>query len=608
MRFEPFEPDDEYRGMALAWVMQDPIAFQEFFFPDEDQTRAVVPDLSTFVWTPGDGMELCWSQFPLVLWNVIVALCGRGIGKTMLSQRDYSRRALVYRNSQISVMMHNQETVETQHMEKVAKLFAAHPLLRHLFRRKNTHGKQIEFHNGSLITFLGPGRRSKADGDSNTARGVQGFRTTFAMLDESQHIEAEQYTDFLQTMNALDPYDPEHQRNRGAGFKMTGVPNGRGDTPFGESLETMVTSLSVERDGLVSDVLVSRVWQSPSAAVWWTRQSKHDKIDVPGYKCRPAEGIWTDKYRTDYWGMNSKSAIPVFPSHCLAAVSRAMTDWKHVELHYRDFHRHSEFDAHGRWLTTDWDWLRGQLPPAGPWRYVLGVDPGETSLTPIQICHEEPDPELELSRWVWQGCVGLREWRGHVFEQNVLLAFLYDFYRPMLIGVDATGWGSSFLNSIKTDPRFDTDVRESLVELHYSSKMVVRYEVDQVAVQAARTDWQRAQARAKRVPVEEIVSSYTMEELAERVRLGWWVFPNAGQAPEMHKQFGAMTRQLATGQGGRQVVKYLPAHPHFVSAMQMAQGAIRKLELSTDLQRGRSSQPTFRMDDLVFAMKSSLVS
>jgi hypothetical protein len=90
--------DNDTCEAALGFILQDPIFNQEFLYPDCDPRKTGTPYADHNHWEDVDGsFKLFYGQFPFVLTNIAHLACGRGVGKTEISEiKDSIRRAMSF--------------------------------------------------------------------------------------------------------------------------------------------------------------------------------------------------------------------------------------------------------------------------------------------------------------------------------------------------------------------------------------------------------------------------------------------------------------------------------------------------------------------------------
>lgn len=564
--------DEDLCRAMLGQIVNDPIFFQEFLFPDPDPRRPDRLPIEEYIWRQDHHLRISWSQFPLLMFPVLLSAAGRGVGKTEIAciQRSI-QRALSKPNVNIVSVMPSEDMIKTRHMRPTIRLIEKHPLLKIALDSKLVDSRVVILKNGSIIKWEYPGAqgRGKAQADR-----VKGLRASELIFDEGQDLATEHVQEAAQTQ-LVNPEDPDDVANRAAGYRIFGVPDDDTENMFYRSDNAGESRFrrTIEIDGKTLDI--NRKWKLPSAAMPYLTVGRHESY-LSDYNCHPDRGIWPPKYKRDFWGLWGQQAERLYPQRVRGPVSEGVPGWCHIPLPYREFEQHTRRDENGKWVETDFGFLAALLPMVQGGDQAFGIDVGPSALTVISWFYRQDGV------WRWHGMLSMDGWRDTA-PQCIVIDFMTGYFGPSFIGIDKGGPGYAIHDPLRTLPTFANDYSKILRGFSENEKITVGYMADERAAARATSPAERDRALARLVPETKRFKTWTMHE-AKRLMLQkeLWL-PSEAQAPELHAELDSVAQHyVANTQGGNW--KFTPQHPHFISSMQHFIAAKRDWELEGEYQ------------------------
>lgn len=563
--------DDDFQESCLDNCVRDPIAFQEFFFPDPNVAKADSISVSDYrEYLPDNHLTIYPSQLPLFLWNVAVHCCGRGVGKSLLGHNRYHvHMAIAYPNSQIGDFAQAQTHVEKLFRDTVKEI-KDHPLLACFFDRtlSQDNGSQIFLRNGSYIFFRFPGKSGR---NEERARGLQSERASGSSGDEAQNLNATHYQT-ASNWHIDSPNDVDKQRRDGLFKRLTGVPDGKRDTPLYDADMGKANLEFVRRPedfpGLPFTVHLR--WHLPSPGVGYHGRKVHrDWLTRSGSDLKA--GDFTQNYLQDTWGLHGKPAHGLFPRELREAASKHNKFWKSVIILPQEFIGPTAsikgFDANGNLLTPNYSAFDGSLPERLDGPYAFGMDIGLAADT--CICAWRYVDE----RWRWEWLLTLRGWR-EMEHQCFVVDYLTERYSPIFWGMDQSTLGQSIVSPLKSNPVHGHDYRELIRGFdssgHYQFEQAEEI-VDEWASNQDRvlSESERAmqlvsaQKQAKKQPY----AVWTMQRIALLLQRRVLEMPTSEQAPDVHREMDAITMARVQTLSGGMRYEFRPQHPHIVDSL-----------------------------------------
>lgn len=565
------------REAGFAYLLRSPVAFQEFFFPDPTPYRPDQLRISEYdCWRPDNHCQIPWSQYPLFLEQVGLFVCGRGCNKTEGAQnRDHIRRAIVWRRASVFSFIARDDLVRKNLMEPVLEIVEKHPVLSQATEQPNRVNRFVTFRNGSMIFWKSPGLQSK---DKPKAEGFQSSRNTAMAGDEAQNF-TRSHLEEANPQQLVDPFDPEHQANRGAAYRLMGVPNGLRDQPFYQ-LDTdpkrsrFYRHVRTRRYG---DKMIKFVWHIPSLAMFWNNRDRHETA-FKDTGSDPQNGFWSERYKQEIWGLWGRPASTLFPYDLRARCCRQIPDFRHIVRHPTEFleeaTRKGEIDPTGNIRRPGFEWLEPLMPMERQGALVgFGIDVGQSTSTCISAFY------FEDGVWVWFWLLELRDWRNGIW-QCFVVDYLTQRYQPAFIGMDRSTLGAVIYDPLRTLPQFRAaDYNQILKGFHTTERPVWSRRVDQEKLARARNERERRRIMAHPEEEREAYPAWTMMNIRAHLEQGTMALPPLDEALDIHNELGSITRSVVRDINGNYRTEFGPKHPHTVSSLQAFCGGLRKWEL-----------------------------
>ena len=544
------EINDEMRAAMLGMILRDRIHFQEFMFPECDPRKAEQTPLHDYLpWIKEDFTHITYSQHPMFLMNVCVVSGGRGTGKTERGQNFANiQTAFIYSNAQVVSISRGESHLNAKLMNPTESVLTTHKILKHWVRRWRKKDKTVELWSGGTIQWASVGRQGKG---GERAEGFQGFRATTLVGDEVQQLEKAHMQEAQQQL-LVDPTSAEDQRNRGAGQRLFGVPDGSRDTPMYE-YDTKAES-RFRGTKKIGDKLVpfNNRWKLPSPAMPYFTASKHKDL-LSEYSCDPSRNYYSQRYKKDVWGLHGRPAERWFPADMRLGCSKESSDFRHVQVDNAEFQEYCTRSEDGKLLSSDMGFLGGRLPSPAHGDYGLGIDVGTAALTPISgwVCED--------GVWRLQFVVELLGWRD-TLEQAIIIDYLCSRYDVKFIGMDMASEGAAIYDMLRSSPMFELPYRDFLYGYHEGGKYV----------------FSRVFDKELDVEVEDeakIFKQWTMEHIRNMMRDRTYELPAEEQCHDVHAQLDDMMGTWVHSTNSKGRYEFTPAHPHYVSSFQFFSAA-----------------------------------
>lgn len=603
--------DEQCKSAIFGRLLISAIGFQEFFWPDVTQRkrrRGRRKSMSSYRYDPKDHTEVAFSQVPMLTDPVGSHSMGRGVGKSLLGmQRKAIQKALCWPDSKIVMAMTTGTRIEAQHFSPLRKVLDSthgHPIFSGLVQMvEKDPVNKITLMNGSEIGFVSQGQTM----GTRAPQGVQSWRASFLLTDETQNMNSSFWQELLQTQNAVDPFSPADQEYSGAGRISFGVPDGRQDTPFADNELNTNSSFRLTRTGPNGKPFDSQwMWKIPSVGVPWNAIEQHGEW-LREYGCDPERDIYTDNYYRQVWGRTPTEANKMFGDDIRLPACDSDIPWKHLQYGIATWKRDSMFKgnpAPANWLGADWGpHFDSGIPPRNiTSQYVIGGDPGD-DVTSFAIWEKLADEKGVKPYWRWVGNVTLRSWGKHAtFEKCTVLAHLIRHYQAVAVGIDATGYGHDFCGPLRSDPRIAGTFETKLREYAYSGLVTTRFEIDERAIAQARTEAEKQKYLENPKRIQETASVFSMYQV-QRMLTGMELrLPMPRMAPEIHRELSQIVGRTSVT-GTSNTIKFYPEHPHFVSGAQMAALAIHEIGLKVEM---KSTEPRYDPGDWGSAMRNAV--
>ncbi len=553
--------DNDTCEAALGFILQDPIFNQEFLYPDCDPRKTGTPYADHNHWEDVDGsFKLFYGQFPFVLTNIAHLACGRGVGKTEISEiKDSIRRAMSFDQYALGFTALSRDYIEGKLWTEFLKILENHPILKHFVDWENTLKGNfiVTLKNGSTIQLQYVGA---VKATSQRATRVQGIRSKALYFDEAQQLSIEHITETLQQQQ-IDPMDPAFQDSLGVAFKMYGVPDGRRDTPM-FLYDTEARGMFVRKKVINGkEIQIDGRWKLPSTAMPWITWSQHENWCV-NHGCDKATGFYSDSYLRNVWGLHGRESETMFPWRLREPVSQVeIPDFVHRAIPITVYEDHTVRNAAGKWESTDLGFMTQFLPRRMHSTYAFGIDVATSGTTSIIGLYNED------KKWYVCFMIDLQGWRN-TYDQCVVVDYLYQRYHPIFIGIDKASDGHGIFDTLLASNDFPTDYSGVIYGFTAHEKPTVGYELDHKAMRNATSVAEMELLSTRKIPVKVEVKPWTMEEIAQRMIDRSLILPTPRQSPELHRELDSITKITFTNRTGVHN-KYLPEHPDRVSALQM---------------------------------------
>ena len=541
------ELDEPLREAIFGWTFRDPIFFHELLFPDISPSVRQTP-LRSFVWSRDNHTNVFWSQFPMLLLQVLVGSSGRGVGKTDLGiVGDSLRRAICWPGAQITCLMSTLGMLEQKLVIPTGQIVRDHPILR-LFVTDFAKGNlTCSFRNDSEIRWEYPGLQRAGE---DIAQRMQGGRTTSQYIDEAQNVGLNQLREAHQQFQ-IAPSDPAMQASRGASRKVFGVDDGTPQSALAYLAKQRNSIFHGQREIRGRSVTINFRWAMPKfAAPYYTVAAHLEDLDVMG--CDPDKGYFTAKYWRDIAGLPARAAESVFPEPIRNRASRHVTGFTHLLIPYHDYALHTVWDDDRKWLRSDCSFIGQSLPPPEQDRhYAIAFDIGTTAPSHVDIMEGVDGIDV----WQLKAVVTMEGW-SDMFDQCVVIDYLRARYRPLFGGYDASTVGASIEAVLFSNPLFTYRYRELLLGFTFSGYVpVVPEHLQQTDGSAAAGD---------KIPINQ----WTMERLVRHLTEETILIPELDQVPDLHQQLAEIVRNFRRQRHGGGVWIYTPNHQHLVSTLQ----------------------------------------
>lgn len=560
-----------FQESLLDMTVRDEVAFQEFFFPDPSApSRKRIPVSKYVQYHKDNHLKLYPSQLPLVLWNVAVHCCGRGVGKTLIGHSRYHiQKAISFPGIKIGDFAQSATHVDKLFRDTIPEL-KEHPLLKCFLKNvvTNDNGSIINFRNGSHIFFRFPGRQARGQ---ERAVGLQSERADGSSGDEAQNLTATAYQT-ASNWHLDSPNDVNMQRTNGLFKRLTGVPDGKRETPLYDA-DVGKTNLEFVRrpqefPGLPFQIHLH--WHLPSVGVGYHNRKVHrDWLTRSGSILETAE--FSQNYLQDTWGLHGRPSHGIFPLDLRMSVSRQNDDWKSVVVLPQEFIESTAaingFDANGKLITPNFSIFDSMLPDRLEGPYAFGMDVGKSADTCICAWRRVKES------WRWEFLLTLRGWR-EMEHQCFVVDYLTDRYAPVFWGIDQSTLGMSIVSPLQSNPIHDHDYRSLIRGFDSTGSYQFEQAEEIVAEWASKQERTLTEAErtmqlisAQKIAKKQPYAAWTIQRIAQLMQRREILLPTPQQAIEIHRELDSISvTRIQTITGGIRL-EIKPAHPHIVDSV-----------------------------------------
>jgi len=560
--------DQDFQEACLGSIVRDPVQFQEFFYPDPSAS-AKIPIAHYKQYLRYNHVAIYPSQLPLLLWNVGVFPCGRGVGKTLFANsRFHLHMAINYPGHEIGSFASRADHVEKLKRQAVEQI-VEHPILGCFLKSTlldEIHA-ELEFHNGSKWFFKFPGKQGKQE---ERAAGLQGSRASGSTGDEAQNLNATHYQT-ASNWHLNSPNDLAAQAEQGLFKRLTGVPDGKRDTPLYDADIGKDNQEFVRHPDYfaVPHKIVMR-WHLPSAGVGYhSREVHRDWLTRSGSNVELRH--FTQNSLQDMWALHGKPAHGLFPRDLREGCARHNKSWRSVLVLPEEFIGPTAaiggFDPNGNLLTPCYSAFDGSLPERLDGPYAFGMDIGKAADTCIVAFRYDHDV------WHWEFLLTMRGWR-EMEHQCFVVDYLTERYGPIFWGMDQSTLGMSIVSPLQSSPLHPYDYRMLIKGFdssgHYQFESADEI-VDEWATKQERmlSETERAMQliSARNTAKPQPYHYWTLQRIALLMQRHAITIPTGEQAPDVHKEMDAITMTRVTNLSGGFHYEIRPQHPHIVDSL-----------------------------------------
>jgi hypothetical protein len=542
----------DYQDWCVWECLKDPVLCQELLLPPPG-----IEGVGAFDLWPKPGRRLWYTQLKMVLSKRIIASSGKSVGKTetgIVGHMIY--RAINFPNS-ITCFIAPQETHLDRIYYKVRTLFTHHPILRFWLPTKdmltansgNRKARSIILRNNFQLQGVIPGLHGK---------GFKGQRATAVVVDEGQDIPQEacdQLTEMLER-----PFNPD----KGSEEKWFGVPNGDRTSHFfylstrDHAFKNFVARLPhYVHKGVTEDEFITQISRYHCR---WERVN--GEVVVREWTNSAAQHI------LGHWGEPSTSCFPIsiYEPNTIAVMDNPdnYNFYRHVIIQPSDCYVNlTNYDMREPEKLNDllylYDKGREQFNPR---EVAISIDPGKRMSTVFIWMKWHPTRAQEWERW-W------------LIRQYAVTNFISGIEQARIVHEIAKWWGADW---IATD--------SSSLSAYMSDSLAVVGQ--QRTVLKNPEDWLKTEVLPQPVyaldfsgrmavdfddddkPILRLVDVETVRICQDLMSpIPSLVLPTDWQDNELYNEM--MSYRERQGDTGR---RFLPPHPHRVSAFKVFAGAL----------------------------------
>lgn len=484
----------------------------------------------------GKRIRVHFWQAPMLLDNIVVAFCGRDVGKSTAMKWFIEHRATNYPTGSLLLSGNQDDRVKKVWGECVMKEMRSHWWAKHFFDNQDgAASSRNPYHQWFSNGFMLYGRPAS----EQTSHKVESPHCHAVCIDEMQ-----EYGDlpWKKLQPAINDY--EANREHGAGRKFFGV-NSQGRT------DNVFFDIAFQSKLYSPHALVIPSWHNPKYNV--TRHTEY--LETYGYSVNASEfkqmirGMTGDRARGLISGLDYNIC-------CVQAADHL--NFKERNLFYVERQIWAQAAGNPETLFTrrlelkKWEHEHDMI--------VLSMDFGSTAPTEIGIWYRcvNPDPDAtDKNRQLWVLWTRITIQGLPPNEQAYIIDYLNDFYGIDYLSLDSTG-ATDAVSQILLDPRHPLyepkDYMKRLYPAVSNKFMPVKYvleEPDDKNLAPAGTRWRKIELAAGegyRLPVwaleqnSNVLSSHLVAQLIRD-----HVFAFSGADGDLQQELNSMTEKITPG-------------------------------------------------------------